>query len=136
MADVLLRLGEYTGEPRHRDRALEILVAWAPHYGQYGVAAAPYGAALLRYLDHPAHIVVVGDPGDAATQRLHTAALNASVPLRTVQLLDPCDAGDAARMAATGFERAATPAAYVCRGLTCLAPAADPTSLMERLASG
>ena len=40
LAEVLLRLEAYTGEARLRERALEILAAWATHYEQYGVAAA------------------------------------------------------------------------------------------------
>ena len=53
MAEVLLRLEAYTGEARLRERALEILAAWATHYEQYGVAASAYAQALLRYLERP-----------------------------------------------------------------------------------
>ena len=91
MAEVLLRLEAYTGEARLRERALEILAAWATHYEQYGVAASAYAQALLRYLERPAHIVVVGRRDDDEARRLHAAALVAPSPLRTVQWLDPSD---------------------------------------------
>lgn len=129
MAEVLLRLEAYTGESAWRDQARDILTAWATHFEEFGVTAAVYGQALLRYLERPDHIVVVGSRGDGATRRLHDAALSAPRPLRTVQLLDPDDPADAERIAAAGFKRAAATAAYVCRGATCLAPVTDPDEL-------
>ena len=103
VAEVLLRLEAYTGETRLREQALEILAGWAPYYEQYGVAAAAYGQALLRYLERPDQIVVVGSRGDDEARRLHAAALTAPRPLRTVQWLDPADSlrrrADAARPA-------------------------------------
>jgi len=129
MAEVLLRLEAYTGEGIWRDQARDILTAWATHYEEHGVAAAVYGQALLRYLERPDHIVVVGRRDDPSTRRLHGAALAAPRPLRTVQLLDPEDAADAARMAAGGFARTSVPTAYVCRGATCLAPVSDADEL-------
>ena len=39
--------------PTWRDQARDILTAWATHYEEFGVAAAPYGQALLRYLERP-----------------------------------------------------------------------------------
>jgi len=134
-ADVLLRLDAYTGKADYRRSALEVLMAWAPHYEHYGVAAAPYGQALLRYLEHPDHIVVVGGHGDPEARRLHAAALTAPRPLRTVQWLDPDDPLDAGRIAEAGLSAAAggsesgrglgdvrsapAVAAYVCRGTVC-----------------
>ena len=133
MAEVLLRLEAYTGATAWRDQAREILAAWATRYEELGVAAAAYGQALLRYLERPDHIVVIGSRGDAAARRLHGAALSAPRPLRTVQFLDPDDPADAERMATTGFQRAAAAAAYVCRGATCQAPIVDPSDLSQPL---
>jgi uncharacterized protein YyaL (SSP411 family) len=119
MAEVLLRLEAYTGEERLRAQALEILAAWAPHYEHYGVAAAAYGQALLRYLERPDHIAVVGRHTDEDARRLHAAALAAPRPMRTVQWLDPGDSSDADRMREAGLPDEPAAAAYVCRGHTC-----------------
>ena len=121
VAEVLLRLEVYTGEARLRERALEILAAWAPHHEQYGVQAAAYAQALLRYLERPDQIVVVGRRDDPEARRLHAAALTAAAPLRTVQWLDPLDSTDVERLreAALPHDGEAAAAAYVCRGHTC-----------------
>jgi hypothetical protein len=120
-AEVLLRLEAFTGEARLREEALEILAAWSMQYERYGVAASAYAQALLRYIERPDQIVVVGGRSDAEAQRLHTAALVAPRPLRTVQWLDPSDPGDAGRMAGAGLpgEPGEPAAAYVCRGRSC-----------------
>jgi len=117
--EVLLRLEAYTGEAHLREQALEILGAWATHYEQYGVAAAPLAQALLRYLERPDHVVVVGGR-DEETQRLHGAALVTPRALRTVQRLDPSNTEDAERLRETGLDDThAAAVAYVCRGTTC-----------------
>ena len=131
MAEVLLRLEAYTGEARWRDRAREILTAWATHYEQNGVAAAAYGQALLRYLERPDHIVVVGGRDDPEARRLHAAAL--AQPHRYARSSGSTSAepADAERIFEAGFVDAASgrsgspvghpraAAAYVCRGQTC-----------------
>ncbi len=109
-------------------------MAWAPHYSKYGVAAASYGSALLRYLERPDHLIVLGGRADPATRRLHAAALTAPQPLRTVQLLDPADPADAARIERAGLgAAAAAPAVYVCRGTACFPPITDARLLEHRL---
>ena len=121
MAEVLLRLEAYTGEARLRERALELLAAWAPHWEQYGVAASSYAQALLRYLERPDQIVVAGRRADPEARRLHEAALRAPAPLRTVQWLDPTDPADAERLREAGLpaEPEAPAQAFVCRGRSC-----------------
>jgi len=133
MAECFLRLAAYTDDQPHRALALDILAAWAPQYAKYGVVAGPYGSALLRYLERPDHLIVLGGRDDPATRRLHAAALTAPQPLRTVQLLDPADPADAARIARSDLGGASAPAVYVCRGTACLAPITQATILEHRL---
>ncbi len=134
LADVLLRLETNTGQSRYRALARDLLLTWSDGYAQHGIGAAAYGRAILRYLERPAHTVVVGAREHPATRALLDAGRSAPDPLRTVQLLDPADADDAAHMFAAGYPEAAAPAAYVCRGRTCEAPLRDPAELAGRLA--
>jgi uncharacterized protein len=133
MAECLLRIAAYTDDDPYRAQALDILAAWAPQYAKYGVAAGPYGSALLRYLERPDHLIVLGGRADPATRRLHGAALTAPQPLRTVQLLDPSDPADAARITCADLGGADAPAVYVCRGTACFAPITNAAVLERRL---
>ena len=136
MADALVRLTAHTGDERYRDNALHMLAAWLPYYQRYGVGAAPYGAALLRTAERPEHVAIVGGREDDATRRLHAAALAATRPLGTVQLLDPDNTADGRHIAAAGLGGRPRPAAYVCRGRTCEAPTEDPAELVRILGGG
>ena len=136
MADVHLRLTAFTGDEGYRDRGLHVLGAWLPYYERYGVGAAPYGVALLRAVEHPAHVVVVAGQGDESARRLQAAALTAPHPLRTVQTLDPGDDADARHIKAAGYRAQTWPAAFVCRGRTCLPPMGDPAELSRILLPG
>ena len=134
MVSVLARLSVHTGDERHRDLALDVLAAWLPFYQRYGVGAAPYGTALLRVVEHPTQVVVVGERGAVAARRLQAVALAAPRPLRTVQLLDPADPADERRIAAGGYAAASRPVAYVCRHRTCSPPVSDAAALTQLLA--
>jgi uncharacterized protein YyaL (SSP411 family) len=134
MADVLLRLAVLTGERSYREQADGVLAAWADDAVRHGLAAGPYGLALLRAGGGALHVVVVGAVDHEATWRLHAAALAVPTPLRSVQLLDPTR--DAPLLKTTGFTATATPAAFVCVRGTCRSPAHDPAALATRLAAG
>jgi hypothetical protein len=133
MADTLLRLWAYTGTARYKEQAERALIALSSSYKRQGVMAAPFGAALVRLLEPPLRIVVVGEQGQAATQALHAAALAVGAPLRTVQVLDPV--ADVERLLRDGYATVGPPKAYVCLGATCLPPTSAPGEL-TRLARG
>ncbi len=133
MADAWLRLGAYSGELRYRQRAERLLQALSQMVGDYGLAAAPLGSALLRFLTPQVHVAIVGRPDAPETRALLKSALRVSEPQRTVQVLDP-DA-DMERLVRDGFAIDAPAQAYVCRGVACLPPTNDPAALAH-LAAG
>jgi uncharacterized protein len=133
MADGLLRLASYTGDPLYRERAALALTALGDLYQELGLMAAPFAAAALRYDGPHLHIVVVGPPDAEQTRALLEAALSVNVPLRTVQALDPH--ADVERLIREGYVTDGPPVAYVCLGTTCLPPTGEPGELIN-LAAG
>ena len=133
MADDLLRLAVYTGEPHHRERAARALTALGDLYRELGLMAAPFASAALRYDGPHLHMVIAGSPEATQTRALHEAALGVRVPFRTVQVLDPT--ADVEHLIREGFVTEGPPLAYVCLGTTCLPPTGEPAELTS-LAAG
>ncbi len=119
------RLAELTGSEVWRERAAELLRAFAGRAGELGLHAATYLLALDRHLHAPTHYVVVGVKGDAGADRMHRLALAAYAPRRTVQRLSPNEIGARALPPALGamVNRSAGATGYACVGTSCNAPA-------------
>ncbi len=129
LADCLTRLSAFSGVPTYREEAARSLAAYRVAAAEAGPMAAAWALAVVRFAEHPAHIVIVGRRGDAQAGALLRAGLRIAEPLRSVQLLDPdADAETIAREGYTLGDEGA--AAFVCLGGVCLAPTSDP----ERLA--
>jgi uncharacterized protein len=133
MLAVLTRLFMLTGDDKLRARADELERAFAGEVERNVFPLASYldGVALSR---RPLQLVVVGAPDDPATQALADVARRSAVPDRTLLRLSP-DAKLPASHPARGKGLIdGKPAAYVCVGPTCLAPATDTHDLLHRLA--
>ncbi len=124
-AVVAARLAGLTGHEAWRERAAELLRAFAGRAGELGLHAGTYLLALDRHLHAPTHYVVVGASGDATADRMHRLALAAYTPRRTVQRLTPGEIGSRALPAALAAMagRSAGPTGYACVGTSCSAPA-------------
>ena len=131
MADDLTRLAAFSGVSAYREEAARALAAYAPETAAAGPFAAAWALAVMRFVEHPTHIVVVGHRGDPRSGALLRAAARVAEPLRSVQLLDP-DA-DAEVIAREGYivDDAGGAAAFVCLAGVCLAPTSDPDRLAE-----
>ena len=133
MADHLTRLAALGGVPAYREEAARALAAYAHEAASVGPQAAPWALAVMRFAEHPTHIVVVGRRGDAQAGALLRAGLRIAEPLRSVQLLDP-DA-DAETIAREGYTvEAGEATAFVCLAGVCLPPTSDPARLPELVA--
>jgi uncharacterized protein YyaL (SSP411 family) len=123
MADVLLRIGAILGDERYLHVARRILVALGEAWHGVGSFAAAYGSALLRALEEPLVITIVGT--EDANSELRDAALRLPDPLAVVHTL----ASNDPLIETRGYLASEVPLAYACAGKRCAAPAADATSL-------
>lgn len=134
---VLARLAELTGNPDWRQRAAELLGAFAGQAPELGLHAAAYLSALDWHLNPPTHLVVVGRADDPTAAEMHRQALAAYAPRRAVQWIRP----DLVKVSSVPsvirgmLDRAVFPAAYACRGDACSAPAPTESSWSDTLLS-
>jgi uncharacterized protein YyaL (SSP411 family) len=120
-AGALLRLAALTGQDRYRERAEAILGRVLPLAANHPTAFTHALAALDLMASRPVEIVVAGERPDLLAElrprHLPTAVL----------AWGERGAGPLWESRPDGF-------AYVCRDYSCLAPAASPTELADRLA--
>lgn len=124
LADCYVRLSVLDEAPRYREIAERALVLYAQTYDRAGLFAAPYARAVRRYLAAPVSAVLVGTP--AETAELREAALHLPEALIALRTIEP---QDAQALSARGFDSRLHPAAYVCRGTACAAPARSGAEL-------
>jgi uncharacterized protein YyaL (SSP411 family) len=119
------RLADLTGADLWRERAAEVLAAFAGRAAELGLHAATYVCALDRHLNQPTHFVVVGPRDDATTDRMHRVALAAYAPRCTVRRLSVDDLGARSLPPplAAMTSRRPGPAGYACVGSACSPPA-------------
>ena len=131
VANACLTYAALTGVAEYREiaeRALRVvgpLAGRAPRAVGWGLAAS---AALIC---GPLEIAVVGDPDDPRTRELRRTALMSASPGAVVAVGDGSHESrtDGVPLLRDRGTLAGAPAAYVCRGFTCLAPTADPATL-------
>ena len=138
---VLLRLSRMFNAESYRSVAERLLRAFAPSLAPHGLFASTLTMALDDLLHEPAHVTIVGAPGDPRTVALHAAALRTYRPDKIISLHSPHDgrhpAGgnelplpDAVRAMVTAAD---VPKAYVCAGTTCAQPTSDPEVLAQTI---
>jgi uncharacterized protein len=133
VAGALLSYAALTGSDRHREAAgaaLGVLPAIAERYPRAGGAGLAVAEA---WLAGPPEIAVVGDRDDERTRVLHQTALHAAPPGAVLALGD--GSAETVPLLVGRWPVQGAPAAYVCRGFTCLAPVTTPAELRRALAA-
>lgn len=129
---VFARLFAVTGEAKWLDRADRLIAAFS---GELGRNFFPMATFLngIEFLRCTTLVVIVGPPSDPATRALVRAAMAPAVPNRLLTLVAP-DRGLPRTHPASGKGmKDGLPTAYVCVGMTCRPPVADPETLRQHL---
>jgi hypothetical protein len=139
-AAALLRLEALSGRQEFHDQAEGTLAAFAGVIEHYGLYGGSYALALERLLLPPVQVVIIGE-GDPARRLAAIAnarfAVNKDVVILAPDQVTPANLPPV--LAETlphlpGLASAATqPLALVCRGTTCLPPAASAEELIEQI---
>lgn len=130
-ARVLDQLAYLTNVPLYRERAEQLLRAFAGTAPNYGRFVAGYALAVDLHLHAPAHAVIIGARSDARTRALWRAALAAFRPGKLVAAYDPALVTPAKlpppiAAAMRTSREAGLPQAYICVGTACSLPTAEP----------
>lgn len=114
LADSFLRLHAIEPDAEFRRAAEDTLRVYARTYARAGLFAAPYARALRRYLAPLAYVTIVGSADETAPLREAAHAL-----------------GDPLLVVHTTERMGEEPAAYLCRGTVCAAPARTTAQLRD-----
>ncbi|MGE0665278.1 MAG: thioredoxin domain-containing protein [Sphingomonadales bacterium] len=135
MVEVLARLSLLTGDAHWRERAEQIVSAFASAVA----SQAPGHATLLCGFDlmlNADQVVIVGDRGAADTRAILRAVFDVSLPNRVLQIVADGSALPTGHPAAGKTQVDGKAAAYVCHGQTCSLPITDPAQLRGVLNGG
>ncbi len=133
-AQLLLRLYHYTNNEDYLKKAETILRSYRD-----AMAAQPFGlahmlGALDFYLEKPKEIVLVGAPGDPATEELLNGVHSTYLPNGTLQLVRPQESlKDIAPLLEGKGQVSGKATAYVCHNFTCSAPVTNWEDLRRLL---
>jgi len=126
LAECFLRIAVLDGDDEKRAAAERALQVYASNYGGMRMFAAPFARALRRLFSGTGSVVLVGTPGQTSDLRETARAL--PDPLLAVRSVMP---DDAQTLSGRGMDPRLSPAAYLCRGNVCSAPARTAADLRD-----
>lgn len=113
-----------------REMARQTLAEYSEEYKRYREHGSPFALVVIHAAQPPDEIVIVAKPEESVT--FIDVAHETYSPWRIVRVLDPVR--DAETIAARGYPTNELPAAFVCKGTSCSAPAHEPAALREAIA--
>ncbi len=128
MVEVLARLALLTGEAHWRQRAEQIVTAFASSVA----SQAPGHATLITGFDlmlNADQIVIVGDRKANDTKAMLNTVFGVSLPNRVLQVVKDPATLPAGHLAAGKSQAGGKATVYICHGQTCSLPITDPDTL-------
>ncbi len=127
IADALLTMSYLDDEAAEaaREMSRQTLAVFGEEYKRYREHGSPFALAVMRAAQAPDEIMIVAKPEESVT--FIDVAHEAYSPWRIVRVLDPVRDADAIAM--RGYPTKELPAAFVCKGTSCSAPAYEPAKL-------
>ena len=137
---VLDQLAALSNVEVYRQKADQLLRAFAGSVTGQGQLAASYALALDLHLRPAPHAVIIGPLSDPRTRALWQAALGAFRPGAVVVAYDPAtvkpaDLPPPVSAAARNTRAAGVPQAYVCMATSCSFPTSDPAAAARLVAT-
>ncbi len=132
MADNLVRLSHLTGAASYGDRAEALLSAFSG-LAAHQPAGLPSLLEAFTLMIAPLQVVIIGATDDARRHALSRVVAETALPGLILQHLTPDTVLAPEHPAAGKTLIDGGPAAYVCRGTTCQAPATTPDALRAAL---
>lgn len=126
-AALFIRLAQNTGQQEFSESARMTLELFSGSFEHYGLFGADYALAVMRFLDPPVRVTILGPLDESATTDMIRAAHNARIPFRSVEVLDPAIHGEELEAAGYGYEGKTV--AYICVGASCQPPVDDAIQL-------
>jgi uncharacterized protein YyaL (SSP411 family) len=136
-AELLIRLGHYTGEARYEEHAGRALQRVAPILERAPAAAGHVLRALELHAGPTAEVAIVGDPSDPNTKALVDAVVGGGgyLPNTIVGLANPADPRARHIQLFEGRLVATEATAYVCERFVCQLPVSTAAALRRELAN-
>ena len=132
LVEVFARLFYITGKDAYRARADRLIGAFSGEveHNFFPLSSLLNGAELLQ---SAMQIVILGQPDDAKTKAFADVLRHTSLPNRIVMRMLPGEPLPATHPAAGKTLAGGQATVYVCRGMTCSPPIADPEMLRAEL---
>jgi uncharacterized protein len=132
-ADGFLRLATFTGDVAYEARASQWTRTMAPLLGDHPTAFAYLLEAFERLVTPPIEVVIVGEPGDAATESLRAELRRRLLPASVQVTAGPGKGADLTPLLSGREPLDGRATAYVCEHYACRLPATDPAVLRAQL---